>query len=105
MGRQRAWLLGLLVGVVALMGCSRTARFVAPPPTGLISLGMSESEVVQRLGPPGMIIEQPRVATALGGTVREKRRYAYYYPGTAPTPDILVTFEDGVVVARDKAAR
>ena len=49
-----------------------------------------------------MIAEQPRtsvqVHTPPGTHSREKRRYSYYYPGTAQMRDTLITFEDGVVV-------
>src|SRR2546430_15620273 len=53
-------LLGLLLGALTLTGCARFSRPVATSQLSLISNGMSEAEVIQRLGPPGMIAEQPR---------------------------------------------
>ena len=101
-------LLGLLCGTLTLMGCTLLSKPVATSQLSLISNGMSEAEVIQRLGPPGMIAEQPRlpvrVPTPNGVEFREKRRYTYYYPGPSQALDMLVTFEDGVVV-KVKAAR
>jgi hypothetical protein len=101
-------LLSLLFGVLTLTGCAHLSK---PPDTSqssLVSNGMSEAEVIQRLGPPGMIAEQPRmqvrVPTPNGVEFREKRRYTYYYHGTSQSIDMLITFEDGVVV-KVKATR
>jgi hypothetical protein len=99
---RRYILLGLLFGVLTLTGCARFSRPVDTSQASLVSNGMSEAEVIQRLGPPGMIAEQPRtqvqVPTTTGVEFREKRRYTYYYPGTTQSMDMLITFEDGVVV-------
>jgi hypothetical protein len=101
-------LLGLLFGTLTLTGCALLSKPVATSQLSLISKGMSEGEVIQRLGPPGMIAEQPRlpvrVPTPNGVEFREKRRYTYYYPGTSQSIDMLITFEDGVVV-KVKATR
>ena len=101
-------LLGLLFGALTLTGCALLSKSVDKSQLSLISNGMSEAEVIQRLGPPGMIAEQPRVPvrvpTPNGVEFREKRRYTYYYPGTSQSIDMLITFEDGVVV-KLKAAR
>ena len=99
---RRYILLGLLFGALTLTGCAHLSEPVATSQLSLISNGMSEAEVIQRLGPPGMIAEQPRVQvrvpTPTGVEFREKRRYTYYYPGTSQSLDMLITFEDGVVV-------
>jgi len=99
---RRYILLGLLLGALTLTGCAHLSEPVATSQLSLISNGMSEAEVIQRLGPPGMIAEQPRVQvrvpTPTGVEFREKRRYTYYYPGTSQSMDMLITFEDGVVV-------
>jgi len=75
---------------------------------GLISNGMSDAEVVQRLGPPALVSEQPltpvQVQTPNGVEFREKRRYTYYYSGPSENMDMLITFEDGVVVDKQTVA-
>src|SRR5439155_22752823 len=95
---RRYILLGLLCGALTLMGCARFSRPVDTSQSSLISNGMSEDEVIQRLGPPGMIAEQPRMQVRVpipnGVEFREKRRYTYYYPGTSQSMDMLITFED-----------
>ena len=101
--RGRRYILpGLLLGALTLTGCAHPSEPVATSQLSLISNGMSEAEVIQRLGPPGMIAEQPRmqvrIPTPNGVEFREKRRYTYYYPGTSQVMDMLITFEDGVVV-------
>jgi hypothetical protein len=88
--------------MLTLTGCAGLSKPVDTSSSSLISNGMSEAEVIQRLGPPGMVSEQPRmqvrVPTPNGVEFREKRRYTYYYPGTSQAVDMLITFEDGVVV-------
>jgi len=99
---RRYILLGLLFGVLTLTGCAYLFKPVDTSQLTLVSNGMSEAEVIQHLGPPGIIAEQPRmqvrVPTPNGVEFREKRRYTYYYPGTSQVVDTLITFEDGVVV-------
>jgi len=117
---HRYLLLGLLLGVLTLTCCARPRTPVdtggsgpVSPGTssdiGLISNGMSDAEVVQRLGPPAMVSEQPltpvKVQTPNGVEFREKRHYTYYYPGSSPNMDMLITFEDGVVVDKRTMAR
>src|SRR5262245_28842896 len=100
---RRALLLGLLLGVLTLTSCAPPSAPVDTSQGDLIRIGMSEAEVLQRLGPPGIVSEQPRtrvqVPTPNGIAFREQRRYTYYYPGPAPRMDLRITFEDGVVVA------
>lgn len=102
-------LLCLLLGALTGPACTRAPVPVAPSPVDLIRLGMSEAEVVARLGPPGLITEQPRalvqVPTPTGNELREKRRATWYYPGASESLDRLITFEDGVVVDTGKRDR
>ena len=106
---RRYILLGLLLGALTLTGCARFSKPIDPSPFDLISNGMSETEVVNRLGPPGMISEQPRtlvqVPTPNGIEFHEKRRYTYYYPGTSQRMDRRIIFEDGVVIGKVKGRR
>lgn len=106
---RRYLLLGLLLGVLTLTGCAHPSTPVDTSPFDLISTGLSEAEVIQRLGPPAMVSEQPRmsvtVPTPSGVEFREKRRYTYYYPGTSQRMDMLITFEDGVVVDKVQGRR
>ena len=106
---RRALLLGLLLGALPLTSCAHPS---APGDTSqgvLIRTGMSDAEVVQRLGPPGMVSEQPRthvqVPTPSGLAFREQHRYTYYYPGPAPGMALRITFEDGVVVDKRQGVR
>jgi hypothetical protein len=70
---------------------------------------MTEAEVVQRLGPPVLITEQPstrvQVPTPTGIEFRDKHRYTYYYLGPSQDLDTLITLEDGVVVSTGKGTR
>jgi hypothetical protein len=106
---RRSLLLSLLLSALTLTCCAHPSEPVDPSQSGLVSIGMSEAEVVNRLGPPGMISEQPRtpvqVSTPSGIEFREKRRYTFYYPGTSQMRDMLITFEDGVVVDKVKGSR
>lgn len=73
---------------------------------GLITDGMSEAEVLKRLGEPARIIDGPRTMTrvhTLGSTSWvESHRYTYYYPGTAQVFASYITFADGYVVGKRK---
>jgi len=106
---RRYILLGLLLGALTLTDCAHRSKPVDTSQFDLLSNGMSEAEVINRLGPPGMISEQPRtlaqVPTPNGVEFREKRRYTYYYPGTSQMIDRRIIFEDGVVVGKVKGAR
>src|SRR5262249_45305627 len=106
---RRYVMLGLLLGALTLTCCAHPAAPVETSAIGLISTGMSDAEVVQRLGPPVMVSEQPRtsvqVQTPNGIEFREKRRYTYYYSGPSQSMDLLITFEDGVVVDKHTVAR
>ena len=106
---RRYLLMGCLFGVLTLTGCARPRAPADTSEIGLISNGMSDAEVVQRLGPPVMVSEQPRmpvkVQTPNGIEFREKRHYTYYYPGPSQSMDMLITFEDGVVVDKRTVAR
>jgi hypothetical protein len=69
---------------------------------------MTEAEVLEHLGVPALITEQPRTGgqspPPAGQERREQRRYTYYYLSTSGMPDILITFEDGMVVKTGSAA-
>ena len=105
---RRYLLLGILLGALTLAGCAHPHAPVDTSEIALISNGMSDAEVVQRLGPPVMVSEQPRtpvkVQTPNGVEFHEKRHYTYYYPGPSQSMDMLITFEDGVVVDKRTVA-
>ena len=73
---------------------------------GFIDLGMSEAEVIQRLGEPARVLGERRtlgkVHTPNGIKFREKRHSTYYYPGTSQIMDTYIMFEDGQVVKKLK---
>jgi hypothetical protein len=106
---RRYFLLGLLLGALTLTCCAHPAAPVETRAISLISNGMSDAEVVQRLGPPVMVSEQPRMLVQVhipnGVEFREKRHYTYYYPGPSQRMDLLITFEDGVVVDKRQGGR
>ena len=106
---RRVLLLGLLLGTLTLISCAHPSAPVDTSQFDLIRIGMSDAEVIQHLGPPGMVTEQPRtlvqVPTPNGIAFREKRRYTYYYPGSAQARALRITFEDGVVVDKRQGAR
>jgi hypothetical protein len=69
---------------------------------------MTEAEMVQLLGPPVLVTEQPAVRvsvpTPTGIEFHEKRRYTYYYLGPSQELDTLIILEDGVVINTGKGA-
>ena len=73
---------------------------------GLIRIGMSEAEVVKRLGKPAQILRKPSPASKVypppDPVVRKKRQYTYVYPGNSQIMDTYITFEKGVVVDKVK---
>src|SRR5215831_17701028 len=73
---------------------------------GAILNGMSEAEVVKRLGEPARVIEEgwtTRRARRLEGSAwLETHQYSYYYPGTRQTLATYITFVDGYVVRKRK---
>lgn len=73
---------------------------------GLIRIGMSEAEVVKRLGKPAHILRKPSPASKVypppDPVVRKKRQYTYVYPGNNQIMDTYITFEHGVVVDKVK---
>jgi hypothetical protein len=106
---RRYLLLVLLLGTLTLTCCARRSEPIdtrQPPP---IHPGMTEAEVVQRLGPPVLITEQPpthvQVPTTTGIEFREKRRYTYYYLSPSQDLDTLITLEDGVVIHTGQGRR
>jgi hypothetical protein len=100
-------LLALLLGTLTC--CAHRSEPMAPSPPALIHPGMTEAEVIQRLGPPVLITEQPsapvQVSTPKGIEFREKRRYTYYYLGPSQELETLITLEDGVVIQTGKETR
>jgi len=106
---RRYLLLALLLGTLTLPCCARHSEPIDTRQTDLIHPGMTEAEVVQLLGPPVLITEQPssrmQVPTPTGIEFREKRRYTYYYLGPSQDLDTLITLEDGVVVNTGKGRR
>jgi hypothetical protein len=105
----RYLLLALLLGTLTLPCCARRSEPIDTRQPTLIHPGMTEAEVVQRLGPPVLIMEQPpapvQVPTPTGMEFREKRRYTYYYLGQSQDLDMLITLEDGVVVNPGQGTR
>ena len=102
-------LLGFLLGVLLLTGCARPTAPSAISPPNPIRPGMTEAEIVQLLGPPELVMEQPAVRvsvpTPTGIEFHEKRRYTYYYLGPSQDLDTLITLEDGVVISTGKGRR
>ena len=102
-------LLALLLSMLTLTCCARRSEPIDTRPPALIHPGMTEAEVVQRLGPPVLITEQPstpvQVPTPTGLAFREKRRYTYYYLGPSQELDTPITLEDGVVIHTGKETR
>ena len=102
-------LLALLLSMLTLTCCARRSEPIDTRQPALIHPGMTEAEVVQRLGPPVLITEQPsasvQVPTPTGIGFRDKRRYTYYYLGPSQDLDMLITLEDGVVVNTGKGRR
>lgn len=103
------FLRALLLGTLTLTCCGRHSAPLQTSQPDPIPIGMTEAEVVQRLGPPGLITEQPsarvQVPTPTGIEFREKRRYTYYYLGPSQDLDTLITLEDGVVIGTGKGRR
>jgi hypothetical protein len=99
----------LLLGMLTLTCCARHSEPMHTRQPDLIPIGMTEAEVVQRLGPPVLITEQPsarvKVPTPTGIGFHEKRRYTYYYLGPSQDLDTLITLEDGVVISTGKGTR
>jgi hypothetical protein len=106
---RRYLLVALLLGTLILTCCAHRSEPIDTRLPALIHPGLTEAEVVQRLGPPVLITEQPsarvQVPTPTGIEFREKRRYTYYYLGPSQELDTLITLEDGVVINRDKGTR
>ena len=106
---RRYLLLALLLGTLTLTCCAHHSEPIDMRQPALIHSGMTEAEVVQRLGPPVLITEQPpthvQVPTPTGIEFREKRRYMYYYLGPSQDLDTLITLEDGVVINTGKGTR
>jgi len=106
---RRYLLLALLLGTLTLTCCARRSESIDTRQSALIQPGMTEAEVVQRLGPPVLITEQPsapvQVATPTGIEFREKHRYTYYYLGPSQELDTLINLEDGVVINTGKVTR
>jgi hypothetical protein len=105
--RDRCYLLlALLLGTLTLTCCARRSEPIDTRQSALIQRGMTEAEVVQRLGPPVLITEQPsapvQVPTPTGIEFREKHRYTYYYLGPSQELDTLINLEDGVVINTGK---
>ena len=107
--RRSYLLLALLLGTLALTCCARRSEPIDTRQPALIHPGMTEADVVQRLGPPVLITEQPstsvQVPIPMGIEFREKRRYTYYYLGPSQELDTLITLEDGVVIHTGKKTR
>ena len=102
---NRLCLLPLLICLLL----SRLALASEPVDTnqfGFIDTGMSEAEVLKRLGEPARVLGEPRIRvkvhTPNGIVYRERRRYTYYYPGTPQIMDTYIMFEDGQVVKKEK---
>lgn len=74
---------------------------------GLLSLQMSDFEVLRRLGPPAAISDVGENALALSGRRNRAIRITtssqrWYYPGTARTPATRLEFQGGVLVSKTR---
>ncbi len=70
---------------------------------GLLSLRMSDFEVLRRLGPPAAISDVGERALASTDSSHQvirvtDRNQSWYYPGTARTPATRLEFQGGVLV-------
>ena len=105
----RYFLLALLLSTLTLTCCTRRSEPIDTYQSAVVHPGMTEAEVVERLGPPVLITEQPsapvQVPTPTGIEFREKRRYTYYYLGPSQELDTLINLEDGVVINTGKVTR
>jgi len=77
---------------------------------GLLSLRMSDFEVLRRLGPPAAISDVgERALTSAGSSHRVIRvaasNQSWYYPGTARTPATRLEFQGGVLVNKTRLHR
>jgi hypothetical protein len=107
---RHSLLLVLALGALTLTGCARAAAPSATsPPPNQIRPGMTEAEIIQLLGPPVLVTEQPAERVSVPGSTgvesREKRRYTYYYLGPSQDLDTLITLEDGIVINTGKKPR
>ena len=73
----------------------------------MLSTGMSEAEVVRRLGPPDHVVEDARTFVLVrysSGRIelREQRRAAWVYAGDSQTLKTVLTFENGRMVNKAK---
>ena len=74
---------------------------------GMLSTGMSEAEVVRRLGPPDHVVEDARTYVPVrysSGRVelREQRRATWVYAGDSQTLKTVLRFENGQMVSKAK---
>jgi hypothetical protein len=106
---RRYLLLALLLGTLTLTCCARRSEPIDTRQPAQVHPGMTEAELVQLLGPPVLITEQPsapmQVPTPTGIEFREKRRYTYYYLGPSQDLDTSIILEDGVVISTGKGTR
>ena len=76
---------------------------------GRIRHGMTEAEVVQRLGPPAQVYVEPPTFLAVHNdrSVEFQRmsRYLFYYPGNTKVLALYIQFENGVVVGKRKGSQ
>lgn len=104
MSSHNRWCLPPLLICLFLSRLALASEPVHTNQFGFIATGMAETEVIQRLGEPALVLEEPRtmvqVRTPNGIEFREKRRYTYYYPGTTQILDTYIMFEDGQVVKK-----
>lgn len=77
---------------------------------GLLSLRMSDFEVLQRIGPPAAINDVGENALAAAGRRNRVIRItdsnqSWYYPGTTTTPATRLEFQGGVLVNKIRLHR
>ena len=89
---------------------SPQARSVDARAFGLLSLRMSDFEVLRRLGPPAAISDVGLRALAPEGSSNRAIRVTestqtWYYPGTARTPATRLVFQGGTLVNKFRADR
>jgi hypothetical protein len=93
----------LTVCLVVCVACPAITTAQKPVDThqfGLIRHGMTEEEVLARLGPPAKITTGPYVTEA--GTLDIGRQY--HYPGTRQVLPTVIIFAGGGVVKKEKGA-
>ena len=95
-----------MICLFALWPLLASAAPVDPEAFGMITTGMSEQEVLQRLGEPDQIEETARQVSGRQSTHRRFQgipviqRTTWRYAGTAQTPPTVIEFAHGKVTGK-----